>query len=68
MSEEAVKSLKFNKLNMKANNLDNIIPDATVVIHINQYNTDKQNSEKKVGDVESKIPDNGGLMIARLTV
>ena len=54
---------------MKANNfLDNIIPDATVVIHINQYNTDKQNSEKKVGDVESKIPDNGGLMITRLTV
>ena len=35
MSEEAVKSSKFNKLNMKANNVDNIIPDATVVIHIN---------------------------------
>ena len=55
------------------NNLENKIPDATVLIHINQYNTDKQNLEKKwrhclkmyqiqvenFWEVENKIPDHG---------
>ena len=30
------------------------MPDATNFIHINQYNTDKQNLEKKSGDVDKK--------------
>ena len=30
------------------------IPDATTLIHINQYSTDKQNLEKKIGFVEKK--------------
>ena len=38
------------------------IPDATTIIHINQYNTDKQNLEKKIGDVDKKIPDTSGLV------
>ena len=38
----------LNKLlKTKVYNLDKKIPDATTVIHINQYNTDKQNFEKK---------------------
>ena len=32
----------------KVNNLDKETPDATILIHINQYSTDKQNSEKKL--------------------
>ena len=32
----------YNKLNTKVNNLENNIPVATTLIHINQYNTDKQ--------------------------
>ena len=36
------------------NNLRKKIPDATTLIHINQYNTDKQNLEKKIGDVDKK--------------
>ena len=30
------------------------IPEATTLIHINQYNTDKQNLEKKIGNVNKK--------------
>ena len=42
MSKEIVIITKFNKLNTKVSNLENKIPDATTVIHINQYNIDKQ--------------------------
>ena len=38
----------------KVNNLENKIPDATTLIYINQYNTEKQNLEKKIGDVDDK--------------
>ena len=47
VENEVVKKRKFNKLNTKVNNLDKKIPDATTLIHRNQYNTDKQNLEKK---------------------
>ena len=30
------------------------IPDATTLIHINQYNTDKENLDKKKTDVDEK--------------
>ena len=43
----AFTNTKFNTLKAKVNNLDKKIPDATTLIHINQYNTDKQNLEKK---------------------
>ena len=39
---------------MKVNKLDKMIPDATTLIHINQYNTDKQNLGKNVGDIDKK--------------
>ena len=45
---------KFNTLKTKVNSLEKKIPDATTLIHINQYNTDKQNLEKKFGDVDKK--------------
>ena len=32
------------------------------MIHINQYNTDKQNLEKKIGDFDEEIPDKSGLV------
>ena len=42
------KNTKFNTLKTKKNNnLGNKIPDATTLIHINKYNTNKQNLEKK---------------------
>ena len=59
---EVVKNVKFNTLKTQVNNLDKKIPDAITLIHINQYNTDKQNLEKKVGDVDEKIPDTIGLV------
>ena len=49
---EVVKSTKFNTLKTKVNNLDKKILNATNLIHINQYNADKQNLGKKIGDVE----------------
>ena len=47
MSKEVVKNKKFNTSNAKVNNLEKKIPDATNLIHINQYNTGEQNFEKK---------------------
>ena len=54
VDNEVVKNVKFNTLQTKVNNLEKKIPDATALIHINQYNTDKQNLEKKIGDVDKK--------------
>ena len=36
VSKEVIKNSKFNKLNSKVNNSDNSIPDATILIPINQ--------------------------------
>ena len=41
VDNEVVKNKKFNTLKTKINNLETEIPDATTLIHINQYNTDK---------------------------
>ena len=48
------KDTKFNKTKTKVNNLEKKIPDATTLIHINQYNIDKQNLEKSTGGVDKK--------------
>ena len=32
----------------KVSNLEKKIPDGTTLIHVNQYNTDKQNLDKKM--------------------
>ena len=61
---EFVINTKFNTLKTKVNNLDEKIPDATRLIHINQYNTDKQSLEKKIKDVYKKVPDTSGLVTA----
>ena len=44
------------------NNLEKKIPDATTLIHINQYNTDKQNLEKKIEVAGTKIHNASGLV------
>ena len=45
---------KFNTLQTKVNNLEKKIPDETTLTYINQYNKDKQNLEKKIGDADKK--------------
>ena len=52
----------FNTLKSKVNNLEKKMFDATTLSHKNQYNTDKQNLEKKIGGVDKKIPDTSGLV------
>ena len=47
VDNEVVKNIKFNILNIKANSIENKIPDANYLIPINQYNTDKQNLGRK---------------------
>ena len=54
VNNEVVKNTKFNTLKTKVNNLEKIIPDATTLIDINQYNTDEQKLEKKIEDVDKK--------------
>ena len=46
----------------KVISLEKKAPDATTLIHINQYNTDKRNLEKKIGDVQNKIPNTRNLV------
>ena len=48
VANEVVKNTKFNTLKTKVNSLEKKIPDATILIHINQYNIDKQSLEKKI--------------------
>ena len=57
VDNEVVQKKKFNTLKTKVNNLEKKTPDATSLIHINQYNTEKQKLEKKIGDPDKKIPD-----------
>ena len=52
----------YNKLNTKVNNLENNIPVATTLIHINQYNTDKQIFRKAPEDIDKKVPDTSSLV------
>ena len=47
MNNEVVKNIKINTLKTIVNNLEKKLPDATTLIHINQYNTDTQILEKK---------------------
>ena len=54
VDNDVVKNIKFNTIKAKVKNLEMKIPDATNLIHINQYSTDKQNLEKKIGFVEKK--------------
>ena len=49
---KVVNKTKLDTLKANVNNLDKKIPDATILIHINQYNTDKQNLEQKSKDVD----------------
>ena len=46
VANEVVEKTKFSTLKIIVYSLEKKIPDATTLIHINQYNTDKQNSEK----------------------
>ena len=63
VDNDVVKNTKFNTLETKVNNLEKKIPDATTLTHIIQYNTDKQNLEKKKLEILiKKIPDVSGLV------
>ena len=48
VDNEVLENTKFNTLKTKVKNL------TTLLIHINQYDTDKQNLEKKIEDVDKK--------------
>ena len=48
VDNEVVKNTKFNTLKTKVNNLEKKIPEATTLICINHYNTDKQNLKQKL--------------------
>ena len=41
VDNKVVKNKKFNIIKAKVNNLEKKISDATTLIHVNQYNTDK---------------------------
>ena len=46
VDNEVGKSTKLKTLKTKVNSLEKRIPDPTTLIHLSQYNTDKQNLEK----------------------
>ena len=47
MDKQVVKNTNLDMLKAKINNLERKISDVTTFILINQYNTEKQNLEKK---------------------
>ena len=47
--KQVVKNKKLNTLKTKVNKIDKKTPDATTLIHISQYDTDKQSLKKKLG-------------------
>ena len=47
VDNEVVKKTMFNTLRIKVDKLDKKTPNGTTLIHINQYNTDKQNLKRK---------------------
>ena len=51
---------------MRVNSLENKIPDATTLIQINQYKTDKQSLKKKVVIIDKEIPGVSGLVLLLL--
>ena len=72
---EAVKNTTFNTRMTKVNNLENRIRDATTLIDINQYNTDKKTDtsglvpttvlDTNISEVENKIPDHAKYIISQ---
>ena len=58
-----VKKTNLYTLKTKVNELDNKIPDAIPLIHINQYYSNIQNLEKNIGNVDKIIADISGLVI-----
>ena len=63
MSKEVVRKTVYNKLNTKVNNLENKIPGANILIHISQYNTNKQSLEEKTKYFNKKISHVSPLVI-----
>ena len=49
-------------LKKKVNNWEKKIHDSTTIIHINQYQTDKQDIEKRLQILIKKIPGVSGLV------
>ena len=66
MDSKVIKNTKFNTLKRKVNNSDEKILDATTLININQYNTDKHDLEKKL-KILKKISKIGGLVTTTVT-
>ena len=62
VADEVVKNTKFSTLKSKVNNLGKKLPDPTTLIHINQYNTDKQKLAQKIEDVDKKNTRHSGLV------
>ena len=52
VDNEVVQNTNFNTLETKVNRLEKKIPNATTLFHLSQYNTDKQNLQEKIGDVD----------------
>ena len=62
VSKEVVKDKECNMLNRKVNNLEKEMPLGSNLIHINPYDTENYNLEKKNDDVNKKLPDGGSLV------
>ena len=55
LDNEVFNNTKLISLNTSVKILQKKISDATTLTHINEYNTEKQNLEKKIGDIDKKV-------------
>ena len=55
LDNEVFNNKNFITLKTSVKILQKKISDATTLTHINEYNTEKQNLEKKIGDIDKKV-------------
>ena len=63
VNNKVVKNTKFNTIRTKVSNLEKKSSWCNYFDHINQYSTGKKKLEKKIEDVDKKIPHTSALVI-----
>ena len=62
MDKGVVKKTVYNQLVSKANAIDTKIPSTSELVTKTQYDSDKQDLEKRIEGVDKEIPNTSGLV------
>ena len=62
LDKDVVKKTVYNQLASKANAIDTKIPSTSELITKTQYDSGKQDLEKRIEDVDKEVPNTNGLV------